>query len=115
MQGKPSKPELLGIVSEFFPYKDEKDMSALKDALDRDVPKKKGAVKWRELFEGAIFYQFPHFSLVFPLVFPLKPGNWRAVRGSRGQPAGVRRDVTRPAPAGTASPQEVALYIHASD
>ena len=50
-KGKPSKPDLIKIVQELFPYKDEKDIAALKDALDRDHPKKKGAVKWKELFE----------------------------------------------------------------
>ena len=50
-KGKPSKPDLINLMTEFFPYKDEKDIAALKDALDRDHPKKKGAVKWKELFE----------------------------------------------------------------
>eukprot|EP01043_Picozoa_sp_COSAG02_P063915 COSAG02_NODE_9192_length_2295_cov_1.189435_1_plen_466_part_00 len=50
-KGKPSKPDLINLVKELFPYKEEKDIAALKDALDRDHPKKKGAVKWKELFE----------------------------------------------------------------
>lgn len=50
-KGKPSKPDLINIVKSQFPYKEEKDIAALKDALDRDHPKKKGAVKWKALFE----------------------------------------------------------------
>ena len=38
------------IVAAFFPYKSEVDTLALKDALDRDAPKKKGAVNWQGLF-----------------------------------------------------------------
>ena len=37
-------------MAEFFPYKSEVDTLALKDALDRDAPKKKGAVNWQGLF-----------------------------------------------------------------
>ena len=49
---RPTKPELLGLVKEFFPYKGEDDVKELEDALNRDVPKKKGVVKqWKTLFE----------------------------------------------------------------
>ena len=49
---RPTKPELLGLVKEFFPYKGEDDLKELEDALNRDVPKKKGVVKqWKTLFE----------------------------------------------------------------
>ena len=37
----------MDIVAEFFPYKSEEDVLALKDALDKDHPKKKGTVNWQ--------------------------------------------------------------------
>jgi hypothetical protein len=55
-KGKPSKPQLMELVRGCFPLKPEADVLALKEALDRDAPKKKGAVSvggkpWTALFE----------------------------------------------------------------
>ena len=49
-KGKPTKADLMKLVTTSFPFKCDSDIVALKGALDRDVPKKKGAVNWKGLF-----------------------------------------------------------------